>query len=113
MWYMAGARLLHRKVLCEWLRHNGSPCDECNTHVVLMLRIRHSILGATYKRYVCNATRCFGEGKHLILRQRVRGSITAVRVIRNAWTFLMETGLVADATTQLIDTLMMLIFRRQ
>jgi len=30
-----------RQALCKRLQHNCSPCEECNTRVVLMMRIRH------------------------------------------------------------------------
>jgi len=46
---------------------------------------------------LCNATHRLGDGKRLILRQRVRGSIRAVRAFRNTRVFLTETRVVADA----------------
>ena len=45
---------------------------------------------------LCNATRRRGDGQHVILHQRVRGSIRAVRGIRNTRVFLTETRVVAD-----------------
>jgi len=33
--------LVDRQALCKRLQHNCIPCEECNTHVVLMLRIHH------------------------------------------------------------------------
>jgi len=47
-------------------------------------------------REVCNATRRLGDGSCLILRQRVRGSVRAVRAVRNTRVFQTETGVVAD-----------------
>jgi len=45
---------------------------------------------------LCNETHCLGDGKRVILRQRVRGSVRAVRAVRNTQVFQMETGVVAD-----------------
>jgi hypothetical protein len=36
------------------------------------------------------------DGKHVILRQRVRGSVRAVRAVRNTRVFQTETRVVAD-----------------
>jgi len=47
---------------------------------------------------LCNATRCLGNRKHIILSQRVRGSVRAVRAVQNTRVFLMETRVVADGT---------------
>jgi hypothetical protein len=44
----------------------------------------------------CNATRGQGDGKCAILRQRVRGAVTAVRAVRNTRVFQTETRVVAD-----------------
>ena len=33
--------VVDRQALCKRLPHNCSPCEECNTTVVLMMRIRH------------------------------------------------------------------------
>ena len=41
MWLSTGKRHIHLQALCKWLQHNCSPWEECNTHVVLMMRIRH------------------------------------------------------------------------
>jgi len=46
---------------------------------------------------LCNATHHLGDGKRVILRQKVRGSIRAVRAVRNTRVFQMETWVVADA----------------
>jgi pyridoxal biosynthesis lyase PdxS len=54
----------------------------------------HGIIAAA--RDVCNATRSLGDGSHLILRQRVRGSARAVRAVRNTRVFQMESRVVAD-----------------
>ena len=50
---------------------------------------------------LCNATRRLGDGKHVIVCQRVRGSVRAIRAIRNTRVFLMETRVVADADCSL------------
>ena len=41
MWWSTKERHTHCQALCKLLQHNCSPCEECNTHVVLMVRIRH------------------------------------------------------------------------
>jgi len=51
-----------------------------------------------WERYACNATHHLGDGKHVILSHMVRGSVRAVRAVRNTWVFLMETRVVADET---------------
>jgi len=33
--------VVNRQALCKRLQHNCSPCEECNTRVLLMMRIRH------------------------------------------------------------------------
>jgi hypothetical protein len=43
-----------------------------------------------------NATRHLGDGKRVILRQRVRGSVRAVRAVRNTRVFQTDTRVVAD-----------------
>ena len=48
---------------------------------------------------LCNATCRLGDGKRVILRQRVRGSVRAVRAVRNTRVFQTETGVVADEDT--------------
>ena len=48
------------------------------------------------KEYVCNATCRLGDGQRVILRQRVRGSVRAVRAVRNTRVFLTEIRVVAD-----------------
>jgi hypothetical protein len=45
---------------------------------------------------LCNATRRLGDRQRVILRQRVRGSIRAVRAVRNTRVFQTETWVVAD-----------------
>ena len=44
-----------------------------------------------------NATRRLGNEKRVILRQRLRGSVRAVRAVRNTRVFQTETRVVADA----------------
>ena len=46
--------------------------------------------------YVRNTTRRLGEGKRVILRHRVQGSVRAVRAVQNTRVFLTETRVVAD-----------------
>jgi hypothetical protein len=55
---------------------------------------RHGIIAAA--REVCNMTRPLGNGLHLIVCQRVRGSMKAVRDVWNTRVFEMETRVVAD-----------------
>jgi hypothetical protein len=45
---------------------------------------------------LCNANRRLGDRQHVILRQRVRGSVRAVRAVRNTRVFQTETRVVAD-----------------
>jgi len=47
---------------------------------------------------LCNATRRLGDRKRVILCQRVRGSVRAVRAVQNTRVFQTETRFVADAT---------------
>ena len=123
MWLSAEERHKHRQALCKWLLHNCNPCKECNIRVVLMVRIRHHIPDAKYRkpdvgaasiicnamhrknqmhgiiaaaRDVCNATRRLGDRWHLIPRQRVRGSARAVRAVRNTRVFQKDNRVVAD-----------------
>jgi len=41
MWHSAGERHKHRQALCKRLQHDCSPCKECNSRVVLMMRMLH------------------------------------------------------------------------
>jgi hypothetical protein len=52
---------------------------------------------------LCNATRRLGDGKRVILRQRVRGSVRAVRAVQNTRVFQTETRFVADVVTELLS----------
>jgi hypothetical protein len=45
---------------------------------------------------LCNATRRLGNWQRVILLQRVRGSVRAIRAIRNTRDFQTETRVVAD-----------------
>jgi len=45
---------------------------------------------------LCNATRRLGDGQRVIIRHRVRGSVRAVRAVRNTRVFQTETGVVAE-----------------
>jgi len=45
---------------------------------------------------LCNATSHLGDGKRVILHQRVPGSVRAIRAVRNTRVFLTETTVVAD-----------------
>ena len=57
--------------------------------------ITHGQIAAA--REVCNSTSRLGDGSRLILRQRARGYVRAVRAVRNTRVFQLETGVVADA----------------
>jgi pyridoxal biosynthesis lyase PdxS len=59
---------------------------------------RHGIIAAAWE--VCNASRRLGNGSHLILCQRVRGSTRAARGVRNTRVFQTETRVVADASLE-------------
>jgi hypothetical protein len=50
----------------------------------------------------CNAIRCLGDRQSIILRQRVRGSIRAVRAVRNTRVIQTESRVVADVETRSI-----------
>jgi hypothetical protein len=50
---------------------------------------------------LCNATRRLGDGQLVILRQRLQGSVRAVRAVRNTRVFQTETWVVADASRML------------
>jgi hypothetical protein len=123
MWLSAEERHTHRQALCRWLLHNCNPCEESNILVILMVRIRqhipeakqrkpdagaasiiynapccknkrHGIIAAALE--VCNATDRLGDGSHLILSQRVRGSPRAVRVVWDTRVFQTDTRVIAD-----------------
>jgi hypothetical protein len=46
----AEERHKHCQALCKRLVHNCNPCEECNIHVVLIVRIRHHIPHANYRK---------------------------------------------------------------
>jgi hypothetical protein len=48
---------------------------------------------------LCNATRRMGDRQRVLLRQMVRGSVRAVRAVRNTRVFQTETRVVADASS--------------
>jgi hypothetical protein len=48
----------------------------------------------------CNATCRLGDRQRVILHQRVRGSVRAVRAVWNTRVFQMETRVVADVSSQ-------------
>jgi len=48
---------------------------------------------------LCNTTRRLGDGKRVILCQRVWGSVRAVRAVRNTLVFQTETRVVADVAS--------------
>jgi hypothetical protein len=56
----------------------------------------HRFVAALPGALLCNATRRLGDRQPAILRQRVRGSVRAVRAVRNTRVFQMETRVVAD-----------------
>jgi len=41
MWQSAAEMHAHRQALCNQLQHNYSPCEQCNTLIVLMMLIPH------------------------------------------------------------------------
>ena len=84
MWLSAEERRKHRQDLCKQLQHSCTPWEECNTHVVLMVHIRHH------------------KVQEEILRQRVQGSVRAIRAIHNTRVFLTETRVVADVVRKII-----------
>jgi len=45
---------------------------------------------------LCNANSRLGDRKRVILRQRLRGSVRAVRAVRNTRVFQTESSVVAD-----------------
>ena len=48
--------VVDRQALCKRLQHNYSPCEECNTRVVLMMRIRHhKVKEVRMQRVACNS----------------------------------------------------------
>ena len=55
---------------------------------------RHGVKATA--REVRDVTRCLGDCLRHILCQRVRGSVTAVRAVRNTRGFETDTGVVAD-----------------
>jgi hypothetical protein len=124
MWLSAEERHKHCQALCKWLLHNCDTCKECNIHVVLMVRIRHHIPDAKQRkpdarpasviyyttrrkikrcgiiaaaREVCNVTRRLGDRSRLILCQRVRDCVRAVRAVQHTRVFQTLPRVVADA----------------
>jgi len=93
MWHLNRERHKHHQPLCKWLQQNCSPCKECKTHVILMLRICYKIPGTKYRRQLGNMTRRLGDRNQVILGERVQGT---VRAIQNTRVFLTETWVVAD-----------------
>jgi hypothetical protein len=66
---------------CDW------RCSQTLTDVSLVLP----------RAVLCNVTRRRGDRQQVIVRQRVRGSDSAVRAVRNTRVFGTETRVVADA----------------
>jgi len=56
----------------------------------------HRFVAALPGALLCNATHRLGDRQRVILRQRVRGSVRAVRAVRNTRVFQTETRVVAD-----------------
>jgi hypothetical protein len=56
--------------------------------------MRHGIIATAQK--ACCTSSCLGDGSHVIFRQRVRGSVRAVRAVWNTPVFQMETRADAD-----------------
>jgi hypothetical protein len=92
MWHLAAERDKHRQALCKWLQHNCSPCEECNTRVVLLVSTGPQLPAAKSKRDVCNR-------KCVLLCQGVQSSIGGVRAKRNTQLFQIETRVDADVTS--------------
>jgi len=97
MWLSAEERHKHRQAVSKRLQYNCSPCTVCNTHVIMMVCIHQGILDAKYRRWVWNGTRRLGDRMGVIQSQKVRGSIKAVRAVRNTRVFLTETRVLGDA----------------
>ena len=79
--------VVNRQALCKRLQQNCSPGEECNTRVIWMIRIRH---------HKVKEVRMQRDGYRVILRQSVRGSVRAVRAVRNTRVFQTEIRVVAD-----------------
>jgi hypothetical protein len=62
---------------------------------------RHGIIAAA--REVCNTTHRLGDGSRLILHQRARSSVRAIRAIQITRVFQTETGVVADDANDMED----------
>ena len=71
MLHSARGRHKHRQAVCKLLQHYCRLGTECNTSVVRMVHTGDHIPGALYRRYVCELTRCLGEGKSEIVCQWV------------------------------------------
>jgi hypothetical protein len=67
-----------------------------------MVCICHHLPGVSYRRDGYNPTYCLGDGKGVFLRQRVHGSVTAVRADQNDFVFLTEVSVVADAAWRML-----------
>jgi hypothetical protein len=68
----------------------SSHCEQCNTRVVLLVRVDQPILGAMLRSYGCNTTL-------ILLHPRGRQSFCTVSAVRNTWVSVTETRVVADA----------------
>jgi len=78
----------------------GSETLLKSTHLSLHFTFSQTLLEASsdYNRFcwwLCNTTHRLGDGQLAILGQRVRGSVRAIRAIRNTRVFLKETTVVA------------------
>jgi len=73
----------------------------CSTVIQCASRWSHMHLKATTS-VQDTKTRYLGDGKCVILRQRVRESVRAVRSVHNTWLILTETIVVADDVSSLV-----------
>jgi len=103
MWQCAVESDKEPQVLRKRLQHNRSPCEDGYRRVFLMVSIPHHIPLAKQKRDVCNE-------KWVILRHRVRGSVRAVRAVRNTRVSLIETWVVSDTVTTLIGSSVTIVY---
>jgi hypothetical protein len=71
-------------------------------HVTHHKNKRHGIIATA--REVRSATHHFGHRSRLILRQRILGSVRAIRAVRNTRVSLMETSFVADVRSLFLGT---------
>ena len=74
-------------VVFPWMLYCDSRCSQTPT----------GLSQALPRTLLCNTTRRLADRQCIILRQRVRGSVRAIRAVRNTRVFQTETRVVADA----------------